>query len=206
MPIKITRSKPTGVTGITEIGPKRFRARVWWTDSRTGRRRKAEKVLGSLEEAVVVAVERVDQRIVRSGGIGRDNGDRRAPALELHVVEKLAHVPDRQARDLRQRVIVDENMPRGPVEARAFALGAGTAVEELRKFLADSARFRFAVAAFEIGQNALEAMRLAHLHTARVLVEEVDLLVAEVDLPLQDLGASHQHRVPFTGNRINGRI
>jgi len=53
MPIKIARSKSTGVPGIFEIGPNRFLVRVWSKDLRTGKRRKTEKLAATLEEAVV---------------------------------------------------------------------------------------------------------------------------------------------------------
>ena len=62
------------------------------------------------------------------------------------------------------------------IEARAVAVRAGLAAQEFREFFADRARFRFAIAALEVGYDTLEAMPLLYLHAARVLVEELDLL------------------------------
>jgi integrase len=54
MPIKKTRSRPTGVPGIVQDGPGRFIVRARWTDPRTGRRRKREAVAATLAEAVTL--------------------------------------------------------------------------------------------------------------------------------------------------------
>ena len=44
MPIKKIRPKPTGLPGIVQDGPERFVVTRWWTDQRTGQRRKLERV------------------------------------------------------------------------------------------------------------------------------------------------------------------
>ena len=62
--------------------------------------------------------------------------NRGAPAFELHCVEKFSHMPDRQRRDLRQRVVAYEYVARGFVKARSPTIRACLAVEELREFLA----------------------------------------------------------------------
>ena len=54
MPIKRDRPKPTGVPGIYQDGPERFLVRVRWTDQKTGRRRKRERVATSLATAVAL--------------------------------------------------------------------------------------------------------------------------------------------------------
>jgi len=57
MPIKKSRPEPTGVRGIYKDGPKRFLVRVRWTDPRTGRRRKKERVASTLAKAVALKAE-----------------------------------------------------------------------------------------------------------------------------------------------------
>ena len=54
MPIKKNRPRPTGLPGIVQDGPKRFLVSKWFTDPRTGKRRKKERVVTSLAEAVTV--------------------------------------------------------------------------------------------------------------------------------------------------------
>ena len=54
MPIKKNRPTPTGLPGIVQDGPERFLVSKWWTDPRTGRRRKRERVVSTLAEAVLV--------------------------------------------------------------------------------------------------------------------------------------------------------
>jgi len=58
MPIKENRSKPTGIPGVRQDGPRRFLVRVRWNDPRTGRRMKRELVASSLAEAVALREER----------------------------------------------------------------------------------------------------------------------------------------------------
>lgn len=59
MPIKKTRPKPTKVPGIYHHdGPNRNLVRARWTDPKTGRRRKKEKVVhGSLAQATAAQAE-----------------------------------------------------------------------------------------------------------------------------------------------------
>lgn len=53
MPTRVTYKKNTGLPGITEIGPNRFRWRARWTCKKTGKRKKREGVTATIEEAVV---------------------------------------------------------------------------------------------------------------------------------------------------------
>ena len=82
------------------------------------------------------------------------------------------------ARDLGQRAVADEHVAGRSVQPRALAVGAGLAVQELRELLAHGAGLGFAVAALEIREHAFEAVLLLDLHAARVVVEELDLLLA----------------------------
>ena len=75
-------------------------------------------------------------------------------------------------------MIIDEHMARGSVQTRTVAFRAGLAIQKLREFLAHGARLGFPVAPVEVGKNALEAMPLAHLHAAGILVKEIYLVTA----------------------------
>ena len=78
-------------------------------------------------------------------------------------------------------MIADEYVAGGAIQPRAAAFGTGLAVQELREFLAHRAGFGLTVAPLEIRDDAFEAMALAHLHAARVLVEEVNLVAAAAE-------------------------
>ena len=75
-------------------------------------------------------------------------------------------------------MIVDEDIAGGFVEARAVTIRTSLAVEELGELLAHGTRLGLAVAAIQVRQHTLKAMRFSYLHAARVGVEEVDLFLA----------------------------
>ena len=54
MPIKRNRPKATSVPGVWKDGPNRYLVRVWWTDQKTGKKRKREGVAASYREAVLL--------------------------------------------------------------------------------------------------------------------------------------------------------
>ncbi len=59
-------------------------------------------------------------------------GNRGSPAVELHGLEKFSSVAYRQVCYLRKRASANENMSCRTVQARAFAIRTGLAIEEFR--------------------------------------------------------------------------
>ncbi len=82
MPIKKNRPTPTGLPGIVQDGPERFLVSKWFTDPRTGKRRKKERVVTSLAEAVVVREQFAD-----SGPTIRPTRQRFGDFVELWLEE-----------------------------------------------------------------------------------------------------------------------
>ena len=101
MPIKKNRPTPTGLPGIVQDGPERFLVSKWWTDPRTGRRRKRERVVSSLAEAVAVREQLVGSRPttrptrLRFGGFAeqwlKENADRVEQSTLDRYTGSLAH-------------------------------------------------------------------------------------------------------------------
>ena len=76
---------------------------------------------------------------------------------------------------------VDEHVSRCCVQARSAAVGTGLTVQKFREFFAYRAGFGFTITPVKVRDHAFETMPLAHLHAARVLVEEIDLVVAAAE-------------------------
>ena len=101
MPIKKNRPTPTGLPGIVQDGPDRFVVTRWWTDPRTGRRRKRERVVSTLAEAVVVREQLVGAAPTRRPTRRRfadfveqwmeENAERLAPSTCERYTGSLAH-------------------------------------------------------------------------------------------------------------------
>ena len=107
--------------------------------------------------------------------LGRDLA---APAGQLQRMEERQAVVDRHHRDLVQRAVGHEHVARGAVQARAAALGAGAFADVLRQLLAHRRRFGFAVAAFEVRDDAFEGMLALVLVAVLADVDEVDRFLA----------------------------
>ena len=108
-------------------------------------------------------------------------GHFRAPAGDVERAEHLLRIAHGQVRDLRQAVRADEHIARRAIQTRAVAVGAGLRAEILRELLAHGQRVGFLVAAFEVRNDALEAMLLLRRAAVAVRVAEFHFVVAAAE-------------------------
>ena len=121
MPIKRNRPKATSVPGIWKDGPNRYLVRVWWTDQKTGKKRKREGVAATYREAVLMKEKlrgvkaEVSLSRVRFADFAeqwiKEHADRFAPSTRERYINALAHtvtafgalwIDAIDARDVRQ--------------------------------------------------------------------------------------------------------
>ena len=84
---------------------------------------------------------------------------------------------DGQVADFRQRPVRDKDISCRAVEPSTFAVRAGLAVQISSQFFTDGVGFGLAIAPVEVRNNAFESVFLLDLHTASVLVVELDLFL-----------------------------
>src|SRR5579885_623799 len=104
-------------------------------------------------------------------------GDLAAPAGYPERREEFMRPAHRQARDLRQRGIADEDVARGGIQPRPVTGRAGLAGQEPRQVLAHHVGVRLLVAALHVPEHALEGVFLA-ARAAGMQVGEFDDLPA----------------------------
>ena len=121
MPIKRNRPKATSVPGIWKDGPNRYLVRVWWTDRKTGKKRKREGVAASYREAVMMKEKlrgvELEANLSRTRFADyaeqwiKEHAERFAPSTRERYVTALAHtvtafgpywIDAIEARDVRQ--------------------------------------------------------------------------------------------------------
>ncbi len=85
-------------------------------------------------------------------------GDLATPARQAQLAEELQRLVDRQHHQLRQWAVGHEHVACRLVQARAVALRARAFADVLGQLLAYRRRFGLLVAAFEVGNDAFEAV------------------------------------------------
>ena len=105
-------------------------------------------------------------------------GDLATPARQAQFTEELQCLVDRQHHQLRQRAIGHEHVACRLVQARTMAFRARLFADVLGQLLAHRRRLGFLVAAFEVGNDALEAMLALGAATGFGEVGEGDRFVA----------------------------
>ncbi len=105
-------------------------------------------------------------------------GDLAASAAQCQAAEIFGRIPDRQCGDGRQRLVADPHVACLAAQARAATFWAGLGAEVLGQFFADAVGFRFAIAAFEIGDDPFERMRALDDVATVVEIAEVDAFLA----------------------------
>ena len=91
------------------------------------------------------------------------------------VGERIAH---RQMRRVRQRQFTDVHMAGSAIEARALAVCAHAGAAIFAQFFAHRAGLGLGIAAFEVGQYALEGMHAFAGLAARIGIAELHFLIA----------------------------
>ena len=150
-------------------------------ESRADLARQADALSFTAGERLGAAVEReivepnVDQKAQPLGDILHDlHGHFAAPAHEAQRAEELERLADGEMRRFRKAPVGDKDVARCAVEAGATAVRARARAEVLGELLAHRQRLGLTVAALQIGQNALEAMPLAHRAAFALVVAELD--------------------------------
>lgn len=102
MPNKRTSGRPTKIPGIVRDKDGRFVVRVRWTDEKTGKRRKTQKVVATMEEALLLRAQgpvrgpretAIRQRFVDYATQWmKENAADRAPATRERYVAELARI------------------------------------------------------------------------------------------------------------------
>ena len=105
-------------------------------------------------------------------------GDLAAPAAKPQRLEMRQDGFHRAVGEAGQRDVVDEDMARFLLEPGSFASGAGAHGEVLLQRFAHGVGFRLSIAAFDVRNDAFEAMAAGDAVAAFVDVAEVDALAA----------------------------
>ncbi len=105
-------------------------------------------------------------------------GDFATPARQAQFAEELQRLVDRQHHQVRQRAVGHEHVASRLVQARAVAFRARLLADVLGQFFAHRRRLGFLVAAFEVGNDALEAVLALGAATGFGEVGEGDRFVA----------------------------
>src|SRR5690606_9844685 len=105
-------------------------------------------------------------------------GDLAASAAPRQAAEIFGRIPDRQCGDGRQRLVADPHVACLATQARAATFRAGLGAEVRGQCFADAVGFRFAIAAFEFGDDPFERMRALDDVATVVVIAEVAAFLA----------------------------